>query len=338
MTLIASRTTIAVVTNPASDNGRGRSVGDEALRYLRGHGSRLGFGVIDLTGESREDSMANVRRDLADIDTLVVVGGDGMVSLGVNAVADCDIPLGIIACGSGNDFARGLDLPVGRIHASAESILAAVAGGSTINLDLGHVTSADDGGERINTFFAGMLNCSIDAAINDRANHSRLPFGTLRYLEAGIWEASHVQDYGFHVSMRTDEPGVVDFDLTTPLIAIANARYIGSGIEASPDSDLTDGQLEMIWAKWHPSAPEALRILAKAYRGDHIGEPLIGYRRIRSITLGESPHGSRSPVLMADGERIGRLPVRVEAHRRALKLLVPPRIAQRWAERHSRRP
>ncbi|PLS30933.1 diacylglycerol kinase [Bifidobacterium margollesii] len=333
MTLIDRRHVIAVVTNPSSDNGKGRSSGREAVERLRDRGVGLGFSVADLTGTNREHSLSNIRGALDRIDALVVVGGDGMVSLGVNAVADCDVPLGIVACGSGNDFARSLGLPIGRIRTSTESILAALTYDSSIGLDLGHVRSSDDDGVRINTFFAGMLNCSIDAAINDRANHSRLPFGMLRYLEAGIWEASHVRDYGYHVDVRTDLGTDISFDLVTPLIAIANARYIGSGIEASPDSDLSDGLLEMIWAKWHPGSLQALSILSKAYFGRHTTAPLIGYQRIRDITLAFGAYGEEPPVLMADGEKIGRLPVHVEAHHKALRLLVPPRIGGRLRER-----
>lgn len=39
-----------------------------------------------------------------------------MVALGANAVGCSGKPLGIVAIGSGNDFARGLDLPVNRVE------------------------------------------------------------------------------------------------------------------------------------------------------------------------------------------------------------------------------
>ncbi|KAA8827378.1 diacylglycerol kinase [Bifidobacterium tissieri] len=321
---------VAVLTNPAADNGHGSHASRKAVAALREACGRHGFAVVDITGHSRDESLENACRAITHAKALVVVGGDGMVSIGVNAVADCDVPLGIIACGSGNDFARGVELPIGRIATSAEGIAAALSYDSTIVLDLGHVRSPEDGGHRIDTFFAGMLNCSIDAAINDRANQSRLPFGTLRYLEAGIREATHVGNYGFHVAVTNDDYSVDDYDLLTPLLAIANAVYIGSGIQASSDSDLDDGLLEMLWAKWLPTAPAALRILAKAYRGEHLDEPVIGYRRIRSITISATGEGKEPPVLMCDGECIGTLPVTVDVHSKALRLLVPPAAREHW--------
>ena len=41
----------------------------------------------------------------------MVIGGDGMVHLGVQAVAETETALGIIPAGTGNDVARYFDLP-----------------------------------------------------------------------------------------------------------------------------------------------------------------------------------------------------------------------------------
>ena len=57
-----------------------------------------------------------------EYDYLVVVGGDGMIALGANAVGCSGKPLGIVATGSGNDFARGLKLPVNRIETYAGDV------------------------------------------------------------------------------------------------------------------------------------------------------------------------------------------------------------------------
>ena len=58
----------------------------------------------------------------AGLDALVVVGGDGMVHLGVNVVAGTDLPLGIVAAGTGNDIARALALPMHDVEASVRRI------------------------------------------------------------------------------------------------------------------------------------------------------------------------------------------------------------------------
>ena len=74
-----------------------------------------------------------------------MVGGDGMIALGANAVGCSGKPLGIVATGSGNDFARGLKLPVNRIETAVEGIVGAIVRGSHIDVDMGRVTSLDGG-------------------------------------------------------------------------------------------------------------------------------------------------------------------------------------------------
>ena len=95
---------------------QGAQVGGHVIDLLRGAGRKHGFDVIDVTGTSFDDSLANARRRGDEYDYLVAVGGDGMVALGANAVGCSGKPLGIVAIGSGNDFARGLDLPVNRVE------------------------------------------------------------------------------------------------------------------------------------------------------------------------------------------------------------------------------
>ncbi len=193
-----ANTTVAVVCNPTSNKGKGAEVGGHVIDLLRGAGRKHGFDVIDVTGTSFDDSLANARRRGDEYDYLVAVGGDGMVALGANAVGCSGKPLGIVAIGSGNDFARGLDLPVNRVETAVEGIVGAIVRGTHIDVDMGLVTSLPDGHaidstdgtdvsqsrSPINRYYAGMLSCGLDASINDRANHSHLPNGSLRYFAA----------------------------------------------------------------------------------------------------------------------------------------------------------
>lgn len=323
-------TTLALITNPAADNGKGEQYGRQVFEHLSAHGQQWDVQTIDITGHDRDESLRNARNILHDVDAIVVVGGDGMVSLGVNAVADTGVPLGVVAAGSGNDFVRCLGHPVGRIIAGTEAVLASVVARSTIDLDLAQVTSPEDGGARINRYIAGMLNCSIDAAINARANESTLPVGMLRYMAAGLWEISHVQDYGYHIQAQLANGQTHEFDVNTPLVAIANARYIGGGIEASPESQLDDGVLEMLWTKWHPTPKQALHAFARAYHGHHLQDPIFGYDKITAVRLDRNNSGAEPPTLMADGEPIGQLPVQVTVKHKALRMLVPVGVRKQW--------
>ncbi len=321
---------IGVITNPASDNGKGERQGRHVVNLLRSHGIDLGFSVLDLTGENRRNSLHRAQRQAHKLSALIVVGGDGMVNLGINAVAHTNTPLGIVACGSGNDFARSAGLPLHRIDVSTEAIVAAVIQNSTIAVDIAHVTSAEDNGERVNTYIGGALNCSIDAAINRHANDSKLPWGKLRYAHAGFTEIQQLEPYGFRVTYTDPALREAYMDVVTPLLLVANSQYIGNGIKISPSSEISDGIFDVIWTKTMPTAAHAARLLAQAYHGSHMKDPTLGWQQVTDIVVDSSPIGHAPPTVMADGEMIGELPLRMVCKHEALHLLVPSQIAQSW--------
>lgn len=80
------RRVVAMVGNPTSDKGRGAKVDAQVLGLLEEAGRAHNFDVIDITGTSFDDSLNQARERAHEYDYLVVVGGDGMIALGANAV------------------------------------------------------------------------------------------------------------------------------------------------------------------------------------------------------------------------------------------------------------
>ena len=353
---------VAVIGNPVSNNGKGAKVDKRVMDLLVSRSEVHGFDVTDLTGGTLEESLGNLENAKGTYDYLIVVGGDGMVSLGVNAVADSGVPLGIVGVGSGNDFARGLELPVNRIETAVEGIVGAIVCGSHMDIDMGHVTSlggaipdgaasndavsngiasngiASNGivpngeSESTDRRFAGMLSCGIDASINDRANHSNLPGGSFRYFDAVLMELMHMKRYGYHVVITDEHGDVEERDIVTPLLTVANSRHIGGGIELSPYSSFEDGLLDMVWMERVPTLPEIAKALRHAYDGKVLACDFLAWRRVRSVSITRAEEGDEPPVLMADGESVGMLPVHVEAAGRTLRVLVPPAVVD-WHRR-----
>lgn len=342
------RRVVAMVGNPTSDKGRGAKVDAQVLGLLEEAGRAHNFDVIDITGTSFDDSLNQARERAHEYDYLVVVGGDGMIALGANAVGCSGKPLGIVATGSGNDFARGLKLPVNRIETAVEGIVGAIVRGSHIDVDMGRVTSLDGGyavdpstGEEyeyqegksaehpIDRYYAGMLSCGLDASINDRANHSHLPTGTMRYFAAVLVELTHMKRYGYHIKATLADGTTDERDIITPLLTIANSRHIGGGIEVSPYSCFSDGLLDLVWMDHVPNFGECAVAISNAYNGKLLASKVFGWKRIREIEVTRAAEGDEPPVLMADGEYIGHLPFRVVAEDCALRVLVPPAVAAR---------
>lgn len=327
------RKCLAMVGNPTSDRGNGMRTVDHVFMLLKEAGRARNFDVINLTAAGYAQSLREARKREAEYDYLVVVGGDGMVALGANALGESGKPLGVVAIGSGNDFARGLGLPIDRARIAVEGIVNAITNDLHVDIDMGAVRhEATDGSQALH-YFVGMLSCGLDASINERANRSKLPNGPLRYFFAVLMELTRMKSYGYHIRAVLADGSVEERDVVSPLLTVANSRHVGGGIELSPYSRFSDGQLDLIWLKRMPNLWQIIHAISNIYNGKLLDLHILGWQRISSIEISHSAAASPPPMLMADGEMVGTVPVKVSAMGMSLRVLVPTAVVQSEASR-----
>lgn len=266
-----------------------------------------GLETAPLVATGPEHAVQVARAAIADgADCLVAAGGDGTVHLALQAVAGTDTPLGIVALGTGNDNATGLGLPVKQVDEAAEVI----AAGHVRAVDVASVTTGD-GGRRC---FLGVLSAGFDSLVNERANGMTWPRGQARYVRALVAEIRAFRPVRFDVEID----GVQMSD-DAMFAAIGNGVSYGGGMKVCAGALLDDGLLTMTWIHRLPRW-ELVRTFPKVFVGTHIHHPGVSQhagRRIRVSAAGQ--------LAYADGERVGPLPIDVEVHPLALRVLVPAR-------------
>lgn len=285
---------IALLTNPTSGKGRGAAARAVALRKLRD----AGFVVRDLIGTDVDGALDLARSAVAEgVWALVVCGGDGMVHLGVQAVAGRETHLGIIPAGTGNDVARYLDVPRKDPGAAADRVIAS----TPRRIDLARSGSR---------WFVTVLAAGFDAVVNERANEMRWPRGQMRYNLATLAE------------LRTFEPipYVLELDgatvrLDAMLVAVGNGPSFGGGLRMCEGALLDDGMLDVVIIK--PMSRGALvRTYPKLFKGTHVTHPQYVHHRVRTVTV-----AAPGIVTYADGERFGALPLTIDCDPGALSVL-----------------
>lgn len=283
-----------VLTNPTSGKGRGARMRDEALPRFHGAGWR----TTSLTGRDADEALDLARVAAAEEpDALVVCGGDGMVNLGLQAVARTGVPLGILAAGTGNDFARSLDLPLRDGPAAAARIIH----GTPRTFDLARV-----GGR----YFGCVLAAGFDAVVNERANRMRWPKGQMRYNLATLAELPVLRPLRYVLELDG-----VERQIEATLVAVGNGPSFGGGLRITHGAELDDGLLDVVVVK-PLTRRELVRTYPKLFDGSHVTHPQYERHRVRRVSVASS-----GIVGYADGERFGPLPLTVESVPAALQVI-----------------
>ncbi|GGT76325.1 diacylglycerol kinase [Streptomyces lateritius] len=292
---------ITLFVNPTAGRGRGAHAAQPAARALRD----AGFSVRTVLGADAEDALRRAREAVAaGTGALVAVGGDGMVSLALRAVAGTPTPLGVVAVGTGNDFARSLRLPVRDPAAAGRLAADLLKGGGGRDIDLGRV------GDR---WFGTVLASGFDSRVNDRGNRMRLPVGRFKYDLAMIAELAAFRPVPYRLTLddRTER------QVEATLVAVGNGTSYGGGMRICAGARMDDGLFD-VTVVGDCSRTTLIKVFPQVYRGTHLDHPKVTVHRVRTLTL-DAP----GVTGYADGEPLGPLPLTATCVPGALRVLAP---------------
>jgi len=290
---------VHLIVNPKAGQGRARKALPSVLSALRSGLTDIELQVQQTS--SPTDAKARIQsaaeRLLANIDetnppALLVMGGDGMVSLGLNAVAGTPARLGIIPVGTGNDFARGMGLPL-----TPDAAVSAIVAGLERQVDLTYIEGKLVGGAT-KRWVGSVVSTGYDARVNRRTNRRVVHIGSLGYGVDALVELAKFTPLNYRMTIdgvRRDEVAM--------LVAVGNAGFFGGGMHVCPDADPTDGLLDVTIV--HPvPRTTLLRLLPKMYSGKFAQDPSVERLRARQVSIdGDRMFG------MGDGEELGAVPL-----------------------------
>jgi len=257
--------------------------------------------AYEIINESNpEDTSTELRLKIAagEFERVVAIGGDGLVNLCLQEVAERDIALAVIPAGTGNDFARA----VGSHKKSVAEIFNAVLSHEPSAIDLGLITG--DFGKR---WYVQVLSTGFDALVNKLANRISWPRGQIKYTLATIFTLARFKPIEYEI-MIDDKQFKQDF----MLLSVANGETYGGGMRICPNASNSDGIFDILLV--HPvSKIVLLTIFPKVFAGKHIPHPRIEIIKGRKVQL------SANASAFADGEFVSNLPIKIENIPNALK-------------------
>ena len=218
---------IAIIINPMSGDasvGRVRARAELGSAVAKAHGERAEILVTERRGQARDLAKAAVQ---ARARLVISWGGDGTLNEIASALAFTDVPLGLVPAGSGNGFARELQVDPRPERAIAQAIQARPRA-----IDLGEV----DGHLFVNV--AGFGFDAYVAAEFDKRGHRR---GTAGYV--AITARALVRYRSRRYTITTKEGRTATRAI---LVTVANSAQFGAGARVSPRALLDDGLLDLV--------------------------------------------------------------------------------------------
>ncbi len=320
-----------IIANPASANGATglRWSGIEA--HLRAEG--LDFDVRFTEAPGHATALARLAAD-AGAGTVVCAGGDGTLNEVVNglmAVDDARRPaLAVIPCGTGVDFARGLNLP----H-EVDHIAGMLKAGRTRPIDVGTVSFVR-AGQLLSRHFINIAGLGFDGEVSDVVNRQGKRGGSAAYFFTVFKVLAGYQNKRARITLLEPDKNERAIDDEFNLIAVCNGRYFGGGMLVSPHADPFDGLFHVILIKAMGRAEFAMNF-PKVYRGAHLSHPKVSEHRAREVRVDLLPHPNPLPshdgraggegeggrmFLEAEGELFGEAPAHFRMLAGALKLVI----------------
>ena len=276
-----------VIFNPASGHGRGARRIPLYRGLLDKHLGSYQFASTRAPGE--EAALAD--RAIAEgARRIVAVGGDGTWSQVADRVVACgrpDVSLGLLAAGTGNDFARSLGLS----YADPEQAVAALAAGRTRRIDVGRVVSewrraprpevaAGEPWRDTPRHFLNLVGFGFDIAVIDATLRARFLRGAVLYKVTALQQLLLFKS----PRLRLSDGGGWSTEGKHFMLTISNGRIFGGGFPIAPDADLQDGRLDAC-AIADASPVGRARLFSLAEKGRHVGLKGVALRQDRTFAV-----------------------------------------------------
>jgi diacylglycerol kinase (ATP) len=250
-------------------------------------------------------------------DAAVIFGGDGTVHRHLPTMVELQLPVLVVPCGSGNDFARALNLR--SVDDSLNAWRAFVTGRHNVcDIDLGviqEVKPDETPGPHVE-YFCCVAGVGIDTEIVRRAN------GLPKWIRShGGYALSAPREFlrfsPFPMKISCHDATSSTFQPTI-LAAFANAPTYGGGMKIAPQAKLDDGKLDVCIVRAMDRS-KLFCLFPTVYFGRHLCFDEVEYAQaVRAKLETEYPLD-----VYADGEYVCQTPVEFAVARGALKVIIP---------------
>jgi len=268
-----------------------------------------------------------------EVDVVLLFGGDGTIHRHLGQLVRLGLPVLVVPAGSGNDFARALE--IASMRDSLKAWRRFCAGQQNRRaIDLGVISAWSAGAQPksgASRYFCCVAGVGLDGEVARRANHLprwlRGSGGYVLALLPTIFQFAPLQMKILSAAGEASYKGngrdgraswIVRSDQPTILAAFANTALYGGGMKIAPQAKMDDGRLDVCIV----GAVDPFKLFClfpTVYGGRHLKIREVEYFQESCLRV-----ETRLPVdVYADGEYVCQTPVEIRAEAAALAVVVP---------------
>jgi len=283
---------LLLIYNPHAGHDNASKILPKVQKKLQDSGIEFD---IQLTDYPEHATQIVSEADFSQYDALAAAGGDGTLFEVINGYyknkSEKRIPIAVIPVGTGNAFARDLNLD----ELSYDKAIDILASGETKKIDVGKFTTHGQ-----EYYFLNILGLGFVADVTGTARKLKI-LGNFSYTLGVLWQIIFKNPHRLEIEID-GEMHVMDALFTE----ISNTRYTSNFLMA-PTAEINDGLLDVTVLK-NMTRRKLLKALPTVFTGEHIHlEEVETWKasKVKVIT-------SEPKVLTPDGELLGITPIDVE--------------------------
>jgi len=273
------------ILNPVAGTKKTRSSVPVIEEFCRERG--IAYDIVE-TG-SPGDATNIARENATSYNGIIAIGGDGTVLEVANGLFGTEVPLGILPLGSGNDFARALNIPIGLQNIG--EALKIIAERPPVQIDAARFNGR---------IYLNVASVGFDAEIiRDLPRVKRFIKGSAAYPVSVFVKFLTYKPKDATIIMDGQELKTKVF-----LAAICNGTCYGGGMKVNPQGSVNDGYLDLVLIKPVPRYKIPL-LLSRFIKGQHLNLPYVSTYRCREVEI----VSDESLVVNVDGECASTTPI-----------------------------
>ncbi len=229
-----------------------------------------------------------------EYDGIVAAGGDGTLFEVINGYYQNEsnkrIPLGVLPVGTGNAFARDMELD----NKKWQEAIGIISRNKPKKVDVGHFKSHGQ-----NYYYLNILGLGFVADVTKTAHRLKI-FGNISYTFGVFYQIIILNTY--HLFIEVDGQKLEQENI---FVEISNTRYTANFFMA-PEAKIDDGLLDVTLLK-KTTRRNLLKSFPKIFTGEHVFLDVVDTFQAMKISIStDTPK-----VLTPDGELVGITPVEI---------------------------